>query len=404
MDCFFAAVEVLRDPTLAGKPVVVGGTGPRGVVASASYEARVFGVRSAMPTAVARGLCPGAVYLPGRFDAYAEISCKLRAILTSVTPLVEPVALDEAYVDLSGSHRLLGSSAAIAELLRRRVRDELSLDCAVGVGRTKLVAKLASKAAKPVAGPEGVVDGAGVVIVEAEDELAFLHCHLVRSLPGVGPRTAERLERFGVSSIGDLARVSRDSLVRLLGESSGRKLHELAWGRDDRLVVAERAARSIGHEETFAEDLRDPAALARRTRASAAVVASRCRAAGVAARTVTVKVRFADFTTVTRSRTFTEPVDTAAAIGDAACELLLPALGGEEVRLVGVHASTLAAAEADQAHQLRLFGTGEGTITDRGRGCDGDRRDEVEAVTDAIRRRYGSSAIRSLGEGARAGP
>ncbi|MCU1492992.1 MAG: polymerase [Acidimicrobiaceae bacterium] len=403
MDSFFAAVEVQRDPTLVGRPVVVGGTGPRGVVASASYEARVFGIRSAMPTAVARGLCPDAVFLAGRFDVYGEVSRRLREILESATPIVEPVALDEAYLDVSGSHRLVGPSRSIAEALRRRVRDELQLECAVGVGRTKLIAKLASKAAKPVVGPSGVVPGPGVVVVEAADELDFLHRHPVRAIPGVGPRTAERLARFGVSSVGDLASVGRESLVRLLGASSGRALHDLAWGRDSRPVVAERAARSIGHEETFAEDIRDGAVLARRARESATAVAGRCRAGGVEARTVTLKVRFADFSTVTRSRTLARPADTASVIGDAACELLVGLDTGTGVRLIGVHASALVVAEQGRALQLQLFG-GEERPGAPSAGEDGDPRDEIEAATEAICQRFGAGAIALLGDQARSGP
>jgi len=404
LDCFFAAVEVLRDPALAGRAVLVGGTGPRGVVASASYEARVYGVRSAMPMAVARGLCPQAVVLPGRFDAYCDMSERLREILCSVTPLVEPVALDEAYLDVSGAHGIAGSSPEIAATLRRAVREELGLHCAVGVGRTKLVAKLASKAAKPRVGSGGVAPGPGVVVVGAAEELGFLHAHPVRALPGVGPRTADRLARFGVSRVGDLAAVSRESLVRLLGASSGRAVHALSEGRDDRPVVAERDARSIGHEETFATDIRDLVELARRAREAAARVAARCRSAGVAARTVTVKARFADFTTVTRSRTLHSHVDTASAIGDAACELLSSLAPGRGLRLVGVHASGLARTTELPAHQLQLFVEHEPATLARPDGAHPDRRDDVEAATEAIRRRYGSDAIGSLAQRSATGP
>lgn len=403
MDCFFAAVEVQRDPLLAKRPVVVGGTGVRGVVASASYEARTFGIRSAMPTAEARRLCPHAEFLPARFGAYNEASRRLRAILDDVTPIVEPVALDEAYLDVAGAHRLLGSSASIATMLRRRVAAELGLDCSVGVGTTKLIAKLASKAGKPTWGPLGIVAGPGVVVIEPVDELAFLHRHPVRAVPGVGPRTAERLARFGVSSVGDLAAVSRDSLVRLLGASSGHALHDLAWGRDRRPVMAERAARSIGHEETFPEDLHDVAHVDRQARAAAAAVAARCRAAGVAARSVTVKVRFADFATATRSRTLAAPVDTAAAIGDVACELISGLRIGAGVRLVGVHASQLVPADAVMARQLALFRSGGASPSSAGEPA-GDVRDDIEAATEAIRRRFGAAAIAPLAERARPGP
>ena len=396
MDCFFAAVEVLDDPSLAGRPVVVGGTGPRGVVASASYPARVAGVRSAMPTATARRLCPDAAFLPGRFDRYKGVSAALLAILTDVTPLVEPVALDEAYLDVSGSHRRSGGSCEIATTLRRRVRRELGLDCAVGVGRTKLVAKLASKAAKPVAGRAGVEAGLGVVVVPATDELAFLSRHPVRALPGVGPKTAERLGRYGISVVGDLAAVSRESLVRLLGASVGSEICRLANGEDTRRVEPLRAARSIGHEETFADDIRDLAALERRVRSAATRAARRCVDAGAAARTVTVKVRFADFSTVTRSRTLGSPTSSGALLAGVATALLDELALRAGVRLVGVQLSGLVDGSRPTSRQLELFPR----PACRSGGPPGDRdvardaaRAELAVVADEIRRRYGPGAI-----------
>jgi len=400
MDCFFAAVETLSDPSLVGRPVVVGGTGGRGVVASASYEARWYGIRSAMPTAEARRLCPSAVFLAARHGEYAAVSQRLLEILRSVTPLVEPISLDEAYLDVSGTHRLGGSSRHIAEELRRRVREQLGLSCSVGVARTKLLAKLASEAAKPRAGPDGPVAGTGVVVVGHDDELSFLHAHAVRALPGVGPRTAERLKRFGVQTVGDLAVVGRDSLVRLLGASHGGALHDLAWGRDARGVEPDRATRSIGHEETFAADERDPASLASRAREMAVAVAARCREAAVAGRTVTVKVRFGDFSTVTRSRTLARAATTAAEIGDVAGELLGALELRQGVRLLGVHVSGLVPADLAQARQLSFFG-GD---TRPGDGEELARRGEVESAADEIRRRYGSGAISSLASASRRTP
>ena len=393
MDCFFAAVEVLLDPGLAGRPVVVGGTGPRGVVASASYEARARGICSAMPTAVAKGLCPQAAFLPGSFARYAEVSRCLRELLTTVTPLVEPVALDEAYLDVSGSHGLLGPSVEIAHALRGRVRDELGLECAVGVGRTKLVAKLASKAAKPVAGPSGVVPGAGVLVVHEAAEQEFLGRHPARALPGVGARTAERLARFGISSVADLAVVSRESLVRLLGASAGRHLHELASGQDQRRVEPVREVRSLGHEETFATDVRDADELERHVRVTAGGVASRCRNAGVMARTVTLKVRYADFSTVTRSLTLRAPVASSSLFAEVAAALLRELGPVRGVRLVGVHASGLVVDGGGGSRQLQLFDASGFDPSGFGSGWTVERRSEVETVTEAIRGRYGARAI-----------
>jgi len=396
MDCFFAAVEVQLDPSLRGRPVVVGGTGDRGVVASASYEARIFGVRSAMPTAVARGLCPSAIFVPGHFDEYRRVSAALKDVLSTATPLIETVALDEAYLDLSGAHRLLGDSRTIAQRLREQVRVELGLECAVGVGRSKLIAKLASKAAKPVV-RDGVVEpGAGIVAVDGAEELTFLHRHPVRALPGVGPRTAERLMRYGVSTVSDLAMVSVDSLVRLLGAANGRSLHELAWGRDRRPVIAERAARSIGHEETFEHDIHDAATMARRAREMAALVATRCRRAGVEGRTVTVKVRFSDFSSLSRSRTLDRAASTASAIGDAAVALLSSIPPGKGVRLVGVYCSSFGRGTSDvAARQVALDGEPKGATQLR-LFSDTGQSDRVETAAEAIRERFGTSAIAVL--------
>ena len=221
MDAFFASVEVLDDPSLAGLPVIVGGSGRRGVVAACTYEARRFGVHSAMPSSVARRLCPTAVFVDGRFHRYVEESVKLHAILQSVTPLVEGISLDEAFLDVTGSVQLLGDGPTIAHAVRRRVADELHLACSVGVGRSKLMAKLASKAAKPSASRTGIVTGPGVVVVPPERELAFLHPLPVRALWGVGPVTGRKLESLGILTVGDLASLPAGSLQRYLGTALG---------------------------------------------------------------------------------------------------------------------------------------------------------------------------------------
>ncbi len=285
MDAFFASVEVLDDPSLAGLPVIVGGSGGRGVVAACTYEARRFGVHSAMPSSTARRLCPDAVFREGRYHRYVEESAKLHAILESVTPLVEGISLDEAFLDVTGAQQLLGDAGRLATDLRARITGELGLGCSVGVGRTKLVAKLASEAAKPVASQAGIHAGRGVVVVPPEEELRFLHAQSVRALWGVGPVTGRRLGSFGVETVADLAALPADTLRRVAGPTAGAHLAELARGHDPRPVVPDRAAKSIGHEETFATDLWERAVLHRHTRPSrgclgggAAPVGPRCRA------------------------------------------------------------------------------------------------------------------------------
>jgi DNA polymerase-4 len=392
MDSFFAAVEVRADPSLAGRPVVVGGSGPRSVVSSASYEARVFGVRSAMPIAEARRRCPGLVVVAGHHENYEKVSARLVGLCHEVTPIVEPISIDEAFLDVSGAHQLFGDSWTIATDLRRRVLDELALACAIGIGRTKLVAKLASKAAKPRVRPGGFDPGAGVVLVAPADELSFLHAHPVRAVPGIGPATAERLRRIGVTTVGDLALVGRQRLVAMFGEAHGAALFDLAAGRDDRRVVTDRVLRSIGHERTFDVDDHDPASLASKARELAVSVAARCRARGVAARTVSVKVRFGDFETIDRSRSLDRPVTSAAEITEVATALLEAVDVGRGVRLLGVSVSNLGESNLEHAVQLGLFAeaaAGRDLPTPAGRG------DEVEVAADEIRRRFGPDAITS---------
>jgi DNA polymerase-4 len=394
MDCFFAAVEALEDPSLAGKPVIVGGSGPRGVVASCSYEARAFGVRSAMPSAEARRLCPQAVFLDGRYDTYAATSRRLQDIFEEFTPVIEPIALDEAFLDVSNAHRLFGPSPTIAGLVRERVAAELGLSCAVGVARTKLIAKLASRAAKPNASPTGTVPGRGVVVVRPEEELAFLQPLPVRALPGVGPKTAERLRRYGVSTVSDLAAVGRSSLVRLLGSAHGSNLHDLALGHDPRPVTPGRPLKSVGHEETFAADDHDAESLHRQAVRMSDAVAARMRAAGVVGRTVAVKARFADFSMVTRSQTLRTGIASAHGITRVAAALLASIDVSAGVRLLGVAVSSLerAAGAPDggepagpaQTEQLRL---------DAESAEQESARSEIDRAVDAIRRRYGTGAI-----------
>jgi DNA polymerase-4 len=379
MDAFYAAVEVLADPSLAGKPLIVGGDGGRGVVASCSYEARSYGIRSAMPSMRARRLCPHAVFVPGRHELYSEYSKRLHAVLTSFTPLVEGIALDEAFLDVTGAQRLWGSGPETAAAIRRRVHEETGLWCSVGVAPVKFLAKLASEAAKPKAGPpgSGSAPGLGVKVVEPGQELAFLHPHPVEALWGVGPATRRRLDRFGIKTVGDLAAMPLATVVGALGEAHGRHLHELAWARDARAVEPDRAVKSIGHEETYAKDHYGRDSLHDEAVRLSDGVANRLREAGVAGRTVTLKVRFASFETITRSRSMARPVDSGAAVARVAVELLAGVDPSPGVRLLGVSVSNLGPRPGEQL-SLEDAGAGEPAVA---------------RAVDEVRRRFGDAAV-----------
>jgi len=420
MDSFFASVEVLDDPSLVGRPVIVGGSGTRGVVAACTYEARMFGVHSAMASSMARRLCPDAVFLDGQFHRYTEESRRLHGILGSFTPLVEGISLDEAFLDMTGGVHLFGDGTRIGVAIRDRVHREMSLPCSVGVGRSKLMAKLASKVAKPRASRSGIEPGPGVFEVRAEDELAFLHPLPVRALWGIGPVTERRLLALGVTTVGDLADMPPDALARYLGTAAGSHLSELARGIDDRPVVPEQEAKSVGHEETFAVDVWDRADLHQRLQRMVDASATALRRSGRAARTVTVKLRFGDFSQTTRSHTLDGPVDAAPAIAAVATALLDGVDGTKGVRLLGVSLSGLS--DPGGGTQLRLdlgiarmpdgrkqvvgpdgdAGTrdGEGPDPVDGRGdaaLAAARLQEtwgsVTDAVDAIRARYGGGAV-----------
>jgi DNA polymerase-4 len=361
MDSFFASVEVRDDPSLAGKPVIVGGSGRRGVVAACTYEARMFGVHSAMPSSVARRLCPDAVFLDGRFHRYVEESRRLHAVLESYTPLVEGISLDEAFLDVSGTVHLFGSGSTMGHAIRSRVRDDMHLECSVGVGRSKLMAKLASKAAKPRASRSGVEPGPGVVEVTADGELAFLHPMPVRALWGIGPVTEKRLLALGVTTVGELAALSPESLERYLGVAAGRHLSELSRAIDDRPVEPEQEAKSIGHEETFSTDVWEIDELQRRLQRMVDASATALRGAERSARTVTVKLRFGDFTQITRSHTLDGPVDATPAIAAVASALLDSVDLSRGVRLLGVSLTGLAAPGGGTQLRLELEPVGEGS-------------------------------------------
>ena len=370
LDAFYASVEVLDNPALRGRPVLVGGTGPRGVVAAASYEARRFGVHSAMPMARARRLCPEAVVLPPRFDVYGAKSRAVHDIFAAFTPLIEPIALDEAFLDVTGAVQLFGTGADIGAAIRGRVRADTGLTASVGVAPNKLLAKLASDDAKPD----------GILVVEPGTELAFLHPHLVGRLWGVGPATLKRLERFGVTTIGDLAALPEATLVETLGRAHGHQLHELAHGRDDRPVEPDRETKSIGQEETFPRDIADRETLERETLRLAERVGSRLRDHGLAGRTVTIKVRFPDFRTITRSTSFPRPFSASPEIARLALALLDKVDTAQGVRLLGVTVSNLIHAAARQAS---LFGE------------ESSEPDAVQSAIDAVRARFGPEAIGS---------
>jgi DNA polymerase-4 len=404
MDSFFASVEVLDQPELAGRPVIVGGSGARGVVASCTYEARAFGVRSAMPSVRARQLCPEAVFVDGHYSRYAEMSARFRDVLLTATPLVEPIGLDEAFLDVAGSRRLLGTPETIAHRLRDRVRDELSLDCSIGIGRSKLIAKLASRAAKPVAARTGKVPGPGVVLVRPVEELAFLHPMPVGALWGVGPATAKRLHELGVRTVGELAALPEGVVVRRLGRAQGAHLAALARGLDAEPVVPDRPSKSIGHEETFRHDIFERAELERHMLRMSESVAIHLRDNQLAGRTVGVKVKYADFSVVSRSHSLPVAVDTAPALATVARALLDAIDVGPGVRLLGVSVSGLQAGGAAAQLAFDLDRPRLPSAAAAGAGADraGDDRhaaalqsnwQEITAAVDAIRARFGRAAV-----------
>jgi DNA polymerase-4 len=376
MDAFYVSVELRRRPELRGKPVVVGGTGPRGVVAAASYEARQFGVHSALPSAVARRRCPQAVFLAGDHAKYAEVSEQVHEIFHRYTPIVEGLALDEAFLDVTGATRLFGEGVEIANRIRDDVHRELALSCSVGVAPNKFLAKLASVEAKPTARPDGIAPGRGVVEVRPGHELDFLHPLPVRRLWGVGPVTLEKLERLGVRTVRDLGVLGERTVTTALGRAQGLHLLALASAIDDRPVEVDRDPKSIGHEETFPHDLVDHAPLERELVRLADAVSSRLRRQGVAGRTVTLKVRFAGFHTVTRSVTVASPVDTGPELVAAVRPALRDLDVGRGVRLLGVSAGNLTSPN----RQLSLLD-------------DVESPSRAAGAIDEIRARFGSAAI-----------
>ncbi|GAB2458914.1 DNA polymerase-4 [Conyzicola lurida] len=368
MDAFFASVELLDRPDLRGKPVIVAHDGPRSVVTAATYEARKFGVNSAMPLAIAKRRCPQAIVLEPHFDRYSHYSAMVMAICDELTPSVERLGIDEAFLDVAGSRKHIGSPITVATLLRRRVLEETGLICSVGAAATKFVAKLASSRSKPN----------GLLVIPRDETIAFLHPLPIGALWGVGGKTEESLTRHGLRTIGDLAQSPVDVLKRMVGEAAGSKLHDLSWGIDPREVQPRAVEKSIGHEVTFETDVTDPAIVRRELLRLSGMVAVRLRSGGAEGRTVVLKLRFGDFTTITRSRTLSEPTDLGRRIYDEVSEIY-SAVGKEHarVRLVGV-----------RIEQLSEAGGGQVSLWD-----DDDGWREAEDVMDAVSARFGRGSV-----------
>ncbi len=385
MDAFFVSVEQLRRPELRGLPIAVGGSGNRGVVASASYEARAYGVHSAMPAGQARRLCPEIVFLPGDHELYSEVSGRIMEILRSFTPLVEPLSVDEAFLDVSGAHR---PPVEIGHLIRERVYEHEGINCAVGVASVKFLAKLSSKLAKPEPTPSGPSGGAGVFEVPVGEERVFLSPRPVSEIWGVGPATLAQLSRIGIATIGELAEFPQHRLEEVIGKAHSRHLHDLANAVDPRPVIPNTAPKSMSHEKTFPYDLHSPEVLGAELVALSDSVASRLRASGVAGRTVTIKVRFGDFTTITRSHTLASPIDSGVVLAREAKRLLEAVDVAPGVRLIGLGVSEL----EDPSHrQLSLDDAGDPSWQ------------EVDRAIDRIRDRFGTEAIHPGGHSG-AGP
>jgi DNA polymerase-4 len=367
LDAFFAAVEQRDRPDLRGKPVIVGGGGPndRGVVSAASYEARAFGVHSAMPLRQAGRLCPSGIFLPVDGAKYQAVSKEVMGILRQFTPLVEPISIDEAFLDVTGSRALFGDGATIGGRIRAEIRAEVGLTASVGVATTKLVAKIASDLRKPDA----------LVVVPPGNEAAFLAPLQITRLWGVGAKSAAALREYGVRTIGDLAALPEDLLVRRFGKH-GAALGQRARGIDADPVGDRDAAKSIGHEHTFDVDTSDREVIERTILAMAEGVAGRLRDSRVKASTITVKVRDSSFRTITRQRTLPEPTDLSEPIFLTALALARPEVRGLRIRLLGVSASGLG-----ERDQLALFAD------------DDPRRRRVTEAADAVRHRFGERAI-----------
>ncbi len=369
MDAFFVSVELRTRPELRGKPVIVGFPADRSVVLSASYEARAFGVKSAMPMVVAARMCPKAVIIEPRHKLYYEVSAQLMEIFESITDLVEPLSVDEAFLDVGGAIRRLGPPRVIGELIRRRVAAELGITASVGIAASKFVAKIASTRCKPD----------GLLLIGPDETVPYLHSLPVGALWGIGAKTTDVLARMGIRTVADVAATPVSSLKKMLG-ATGEHVYRLSWGIDPRPVTPVRLEKSIGAEETFAVDTGDDGLIARELLRLSHRTAGRLRSSGMVARTVALKLRYADFSTITRSRTVQTPVDSAQLIYAVAIQLL-ESLGSRPmtVRLVGIRAEQLEDT-ANTSLQLSL-----------------DRRDDnwraAEQTLDEVSRKFGNKSV-----------
>jgi DNA polymerase IV len=333
MDAFYASVAELDNPQYKGKALVVG-AGVRGVVLSANYEARKFGIRAAMPVGRAKRMAPHAIFIAPEHHRYAEISERVMTIFNSFTPLVEPISLDEAFLDVTGSQKLFGDGREIATKIREQVEQEEGITCSVGIAQSKFIAKLASQHCKPN----------GMLEIKSDRILEFLHPLPVRALWGVGPKTAESLDRLGLHTVADIANTPRSTLIRALGDATGESLYELAWGRDYRDVIPDEPEKSIGNEETFSRDIDNPEEILAELLRMSEKATARLRERGLFAKTITMKIKFADFTTLSRAKTLPIGIDSTQETYEIVKKLYLALRNeGARIRLVGVSLSNLLA-------------------------------------------------------------
>jgi DNA polymerase-4 len=338
MDAFYASVAELDNPQYKGKALVVG-AGVRGVVLSANYEARKFGIRAAMPVGRAKRMAPHAIFIAPEHHRYAEISERVMQIFHSYTPLVEPISLDEAFLDVTGSQKLFGDGREIAQKIRAQVEKDEGITCSVGIAQSKFIAKLASQHCKPN----------GMLEIKSDRILEFLHPLPVRAIWGVGPKTAESLDRLGLHTVADIANTPRSTLIRALGDATGESLYELAWGRDYRDVIPDEPEKSIGNEETFARDIDSPEEILREFLRMTEKATARLRERNLFAKTISIKIKFADFTSITRSKTVPLAIDGTQEVYEIVKKLYLALRNeGARIRLVGVSLGNLTEASPVQ--------------------------------------------------------